>query len=445
MKKINLYKQEITDGLRELVVGKTSSSVLCAIKPCLPFPAKFSLATAQNLGQEDLYYLNTILVSSGWNLNDEVFLPEEIWSARATPEDKPLNYEHVADDIIGHITETIVINDNQEKLSEDTAVEDLPDKIHILSSAVLYRFIASGEPEKRMQKIISEINENKWFVSMECLFTDFDYALKNEASGENKVIARNEKTAFLTKHLRAYGGKGIYEGYKVGRVLKDFIFSGKGLVANPANPESIILSSHSKKFNAVYCHFNEKTFGENKKMEELNKQVVELEGKLKAKAEEVASLQTKVADLEKEKKELADEKAKLATEVETNTAKLKELTENLSKVEAEKTKAERINIVVDKLGYNKEEASAWVEDLKALSNEGFNSTVDKLKAKLESIPKAMPASQPPGEMGKPIKTLNLASTAEKLESAVVTEPNLSVNTEVQNDVLKDLANYFGDK
>ena len=36
------------------------------------------------------------------------------------------------------------------------------------------------------------------------LFKGFDYGLTNKI-GEYKVLARNEDTAYLTKHLRAYG------------------------------------------------------------------------------------------------------------------------------------------------------------------------------------------------------------------------------------------------
>jgi hypothetical protein len=81
---------------------------------------------------------------------------------------------------------------------------------------------------------------------MECLFAGFDYALI-DAQGNPKVISRTEQSSFLTKHLRAYGGTGEYEGYKVGRALRDIAFSGKGLVSKPANPRSIILDA-SKAF-----------------------------------------------------------------------------------------------------------------------------------------------------------------------------------------------------
>ena len=51
-------------------------------------------AVAQNEDQIDLYYLKSILVSTGWNKNDDVFDSKELWAAKNTPEDKPFNFMH---------------------------------------------------------------------------------------------------------------------------------------------------------------------------------------------------------------------------------------------------------------------------------------------------------------------------------------------------------------
>ena len=68
----------------------------------------------------------------------------------------------------------------------------------------------------------------------------FDYGVTNKNTGEYKVLARDENTAYLTKHLKAYGGLGEHEDYKIGRVLRNITFSGKGFVDKPANPDSVI-------------------------------------------------------------------------------------------------------------------------------------------------------------------------------------------------------------
>lgn len=83
--------------------------------------------------------------------------------------------------------------------------------------------------------LIDEVQRNKWRVSMECVFNAFDYQLGD------KIIERRESTAFLTKHLRAYGGMGSFRGESVGRVLRNVQFSALGIVKTPANPESRFL------------------------------------------------------------------------------------------------------------------------------------------------------------------------------------------------------------
>ena len=58
------------------------------------------------------------------------------------------------------------------------------------------------------------------------------------------ILARNNETSYLTKYLRAYGGMGQHEQYKIGRVLRNITFTGKGFVDKPANEDSIIFSKN---------------------------------------------------------------------------------------------------------------------------------------------------------------------------------------------------------
>jgi len=201
-------------------------------------------------GDFDLFHLTTILVTVGWNKNDDVFDPVETWVARRTPEDKQLNYEHDDAKVIGHITSNWVMDAEGKLVADDTVVDDLPAKFHIVTGGVLYRQWQTPELQERMDTLVAEIAEGKWFVSMECMFKGFDYALK-ASDGSTRVVARNDKTAFLSKHLRAYGGTGTYGDYKVGRMVRNIVFSGKGMVKNPANPESVILSSDTESFTAA--------------------------------------------------------------------------------------------------------------------------------------------------------------------------------------------------
>jgi chromosome segregation ATPase len=89
---------------------------------------------------------------------------------------------------------------------------------------------------------------------MEVLFKGFEYAIW-EPNGKQYIIERSESTAFLTKHLLMYGGTGSYNDYKVGRLMRDMVFSGKGLVRTPANPGSIVLSEAAP-FNSAVSYNN---------------------------------------------------------------------------------------------------------------------------------------------------------------------------------------------
>ena len=237
------YKQEIEDGVSELVKSQASiiyasvATISTTEKPVSDSIAKIIASNKKsNPDQFDLYYLESVLVSTGWNKNDDVFTSESTWAARNTPEDKQFNFMHNENDIIGHITSSYVLNKEGKKIS---AEEQAPEDFDIVTEAVLYNCWTDPENRDRMQQIIAEIEEGKWFVSMECLFSDFDYALV-DPKGANHVVARDEQSAFLTKHLRAYGGEGKYEGFTIGRALKNIAFSGKGLVSKPANPRSVI-------------------------------------------------------------------------------------------------------------------------------------------------------------------------------------------------------------
>jgi hypothetical protein len=202
-----------------------------------------SAFASEEVDSFDLHRLYTILVSVGWNLNDDVFGVKEVWGARHSPEDKPFNMEHNPRHVIGHITGSVVVDDGYSVVNDETSVDELPDKFHILTSAVVYKHIKSKDEKlsDETKELIDSIARGEWYVSMEALFSDFDYALSS-AGGINKVVARNEDTAFLTKHLRVHGGLGTYQDYKLGRYLKNITFSGKGLVKKPGNPESYVFN-----------------------------------------------------------------------------------------------------------------------------------------------------------------------------------------------------------
>lgn len=322
---IPVYKNEIDAGIGDLV--KSTASVVFNSKTTLADMIDDTdvVAKAITMNQIDLHYLESILVSMGWNENTDVFTKAEAWRARNTPVDKQFNFMHDESDIIGHITASKVIGIDGKIVSDDTPLDDVPDYFDIVVSSVLYKSWGAESLQERMESIINGIKNGEWFVSMECLFRDFDYAIREKGEKNFKVLSRNEETSFLTKHLRAYGGDGIFDNQEVGRVLKNFVFSGKGLVDNPANPKSHILTNFG-----VASILNKKEEIQN--MSSTNDKVVSAEQYDELKAE---LAQAKVAAEKAVQKEIEGLKAELVSANETQVSSESNL-ENVKALSEEK-------------------------------------------------------------------------------------------------------------
>lgn len=399
---MEIYKSEIEAGLSDLL--QNNSVAYCAqanlhkgsieaAKVVISDVDVLEKVIAQNKDQMDLYYLESVLVSTGWNKNDDVFDPQETWAARNTPEDKQFNFMHNEDDIIGHITGSYVVDHEGNQLSQ----EEKPEQFDIITQAVLYTSWSGEEKRERMNKIIAEIEEGKWFVSMECLFPAFDYALQT-AEGQTKIIERNEASAFLTKHLRAYGGEGTYENYRIGRLLRNLAFSGKGLVSKPANPRSIILDKseyfdESKSQTLTISSIKEmKMSDHDKQIEDLRAELAEAKAanealKEQVVAEQQSEFEAKIQALEATIAEQAGTiEAKDATIAEQAEAikngeedmknKMDELREMKKKEAMMKRKAQ-----LEEAGLDAEEASATVESFDSVNDEAFEAVVAVMKKK----------------------------------------------------------------
>jgi len=408
MNKIPLYKNEISAGVIE---HSNIIKAACPIKLSKDNPHNVELPNAiakANPDQVDLYYLNTVLVSVGWNANDDVFSAEALWDSRDTPQDKPFNLEHQPETIIGHITGNFMLNEEFKVIDNGISFDDMPGKFHLGTSAVIYRQMTQRNPElaETISTIIDEIDEGgKWFVSMECLFNDFDYGLV-DSQGSQHIIARNEETSFLTKHMRSYGGTGTFKDFKIGRIVKNVVFSGKGLVRNPANAESIIFDKNSiNDFNGVANKIEDVILdikGEEEIMSDKTEQVKALEAEVASLTERInkvdeekvqAQLDALASDVDAAKEEKVAVQAELAeatskideltTSAEAHAdeksaleTKLSEANSKLDEIEAEAKKTERISSLVD-AGVDKSEAEELVaEKYASLDDAAFASVVE---------------------------------------------------------------------
>lgn len=269
MHQLQVFPVERELGLESLIRNSASFAASVAVEPVslddLPqvkldaIERQWShvVAATNRTFSEDLFYLRSILATVGWNKNDDIFDLRETWYARHTADNKMLNLNHKHDRIIGHMLESYAIDAEHNVIADDTDIDALPAQFSIVNGEVIYTWLKDEALQAEVSQLVTEIIaqqngdiEPKWFVSMECLTRGFDYGLHDLETGESLVVARNQETAFLSQHLKACEGTGQFQNYRIGRVLRDFFFSGKGFTETPANASSEILSEHDGFFQA---------------------------------------------------------------------------------------------------------------------------------------------------------------------------------------------------
>lgn len=207
-----------------------------------------SLAPKDYKPTDDVTAISSILVTDIWNANNDVFTSEEILNRYETAKFKPINWMHkgsedTENENIGVMLDTtLVYGDipeiNMIKGSEDIQCEDLrtcSGKVHIKQDGIIW----SGYFPTYASKINKGIKNGTLFVSMECFFDDFGYALRKNEDSPVIFIDRTNANSKMSKDLTAFGGSGFtkYDGekYQIGRWLKKITFSGQGVVYEPAN------------------------------------------------------------------------------------------------------------------------------------------------------------------------------------------------------------------
>jgi hypothetical protein len=338
--------------------------------------------TKGSQGDQDIYSVYSVLVTTSWNKNDDVFDKDEVWLARETPKYKPTNIEHDERQIVGGIIDSWAVDDNFSLLSQKEESLDLPDHYHIVVASVIYKQWQDPAYQKRAQDLIAQIEAGQKYVSMECIFHGFDYAVV-DPHGKHHVIPRNDESAFLTSHLRSYGGTGSYQEHQVGRLLRNITFSGKGFVEKPANPESVIFdkdatfdfrgsAASSKNMFSVpngvikQIETNANTFYDKQESFDMSNETANVQ---------LTELKDALAALKADNKELSEKLA--AANVEKYEATIEELTESGANTAQE-------------LGRVQSELNESIEKLSAATSEiqSKQEALEETQAKLAEIEEA---------------------------------------------------------
>ena len=154
---MQIFQQEYDDGISELISSSKSISYASLAEPlCIDSVSK-KMKAFGSVQDADMYYVQSILVSSNWNRNDDVFDPEEVWKAKETPEHKPTNVNHDENLIVGHIISNYPITEDGILIDKDTPQENLPKKFHILTGAVIYKAYTDPALKERTRDLIASI------------------------------------------------------------------------------------------------------------------------------------------------------------------------------------------------------------------------------------------------------------------------------------------------
>ena len=435
-----------------------------------------SISTAA-MDDKDIYHVYSILVTTSWNKNDDVFDKAEVWAAQNTPKYKPANLEHDERQIVGGIVDNWSVDKNMKVIDKHIQSDSLPDYYHILVASVIYRQWQDPAYQTRAENLIKEIEAGNKFVSMECLFNGFDYAVV-DPGGDRHILARNDETAFLTKHLRAYGGKGGYEDHKIGRLLRIIVFSGKVFVNKPANPDSIIFDKNKlTEFDNVsissknlFSTNNGVTISVEKKNQSivlkasnmstdlLNDQVKELKEALAAVQADNKELTDKLSKANLEKydvqiKELTDNLQSLAVDLKASEevvaskteetqslqTQLTEATEDLAKAQSElqdiehQQKIEKRVAALVGAGLSEEDAEAKMEIFDSLTDDQFSVMVETVASvKPEEVEEEVKAEETEAQVEEEVEEEAIASDEEVLETAEAEEfVDLSVEADTE--------------
>ncbi len=480
---MNIYPDEL--DIADKIKAGMSIAYTIPVSKEPSFINKAVASTIQNLAvastmDRDLYRTKSVLVSTNWNKNDDIFSSAEVWKARYTPTHKPTNLEHDEKQIVGHITNTWAIANDGTIIPDDTPVEELPSLFHIVNGAVIYMLWEDEELKTRAQELVESIENGEKFVSMECFFGDFDYGIID--GDDFKVVARNKETAWLSKRLKIYGGDGVYENKRLGRFLKNITFCGKGYVNKPANSYSIIFDSEEVLNFSKASHYtsldfsnngvlldDSKSKGENLMSDvntKLEEQVKALQSKLDEATEKLAKanteqLQAKIdaltAEVTEAKQTATDKDAQLTAkvaELEQVKAKVteledtnKKLVEEITVVKAAELETKRISKLVDG-GISKDVAEAKVKIFASLTDEQFDvvatELVEAAKAKVVKTETTKEAEVNEDDVETDPEGETAASEAKVEVNAeeTITLASTGGNTDTRDELRKELASLL---
>lgn len=327
-----------------------------------------AIASAGMEKQKDLMYVRFVLVHEGANKNRDFFTRDDLKAAANTPVHKAVNWEH-KEPCIGTIYKSAYVE--VEDSSFASATKD-GKRGCIVCDAVIWkqRFPAlAKEMIDRHEKDCLRFSMETYFGSCSCTECNEVFASRDYDEGQYCEHLNYRKA------VSSAGGNSAY------RRLHDNVFTGTGVVRNPADvdAESLALAEEQRE--------------EARKLDEIKMTKAEFEAKLaeavkaaiedyKLKNEADKALSAAQADNEALKAKLVEADntiAKLKEEGEKSQAALKELE---AKISVAKAVSERMKVLAEAgltIPSDQEELKTLHEAVAEYTDKGFNMFVETVK------------------------------------------------------------------
>jgi len=204
----------------------------------------------------DIIAFGAKYVESRENLNKAYFANEELVSAYDTIPYKALDLEHEVESIIGHIHSAVYVDRKSNKVvnAEELRKLDLKDLNNIMLDAVVGGIVYVD----RFPMLEGPVSEKRYAISMETYFDTFDILLENgvrvtleeaELLGWSMLVENlmgsfeNKEQLDAAHRVKVVLADKSEVPMNVYKWLKGIMFSGGGLVLNPACPSCHILTT----------------------------------------------------------------------------------------------------------------------------------------------------------------------------------------------------------
>jgi hypothetical protein len=204
----------------------------------------------------DIVTFGAKYVESRENLNRAYFANDELLAAYHTIPYKALDVEHNVEEVVGHIYSSVFVNRKTNQAIDPEVALKLPiDELNKIDIDVIVGGVVYAD---RFPMLEGPVNSKAYKISMETYFDSFDILLENGVKLSFDEAVSLGLSEFIDQLMGSFESQDEFDKahsllvtvadnkqmkMKIYKYLRGLLFSGGGLVLNPACPSCAILST----------------------------------------------------------------------------------------------------------------------------------------------------------------------------------------------------------